>query len=152
MADLSITAANIDYTNAGLAFYDPNITAGVALTAAQCVYLTSSNTIALCNTTTSTLADCLGLVVGSAIAAGNQLIVARTGQTVTGMPTLVAGQKYYVSGTGGTHASSAAGGICLYSELTTGEYVCELGTALTTAILEIDIKLVKNNGTAITKA
>lgn len=146
-ADLSITAANIDFTNAGMQYVDPNVTAAAALTAAQVVYLTSSNTIDKCNTTTATLANALGVVVNTSVSSGQQMLVARSGQVVTGMPTMVAGTVYYVSGTGGTHASSAAGGICTFADLTTGEYVTILGVALTTTTLYLNIY-----ATGITKA
>jgi hypothetical protein len=130
LAPLSLTAASLDGTVIPAIPLD-GTTNGVALTAGLVVYRDSSNKLQIAGVSSATIHRALGLYANSAGAADQPSIIWGNGTRVTGFPTLVAGTTYYLD---------AAGIICEYADLGTGEYVTRVGQAITTSIFEIDIK------------
>jgi hypothetical protein len=128
MADLTITAASVAK---GARTNTKSGTAGAAITQGQPVYLDS---------VTGTLFPADADVLASAAVVGIALNAASTGQPVayqTSGPitigaTVVVGTAYY--------ASTTAGGICLESDLATGDFATFLGFATTTTVITLDIK------------
>jgi hypothetical protein len=128
MANLTITAASVAK---GARANVKNGTAGAAITQGQPVYI---------DATTGNLFPADADVLASAAVVGIALNAASTGQPVayqTSGPitigaTVVVGTAYY--------ASTTAGGICLESDLATGDFATFLGFATTTAIITLDIK------------
>ena len=126
MANLSITAANVA-TSLGSQISN---TAGVAITAGQVIYLDSTtSTMKLADADALLTAAVTGIAVNSA-AAGQPVTYQPNGLITIGA-TVVVGTAYYLS--------STAGGICLESDLASGDYVTFLGIATTTAIIAINI-------------
>ena len=130
MAVLTITAASVAPSSSTESRTKSGI-AGVAITQGQSIYLDST-------TSTLLLADADVLV--SAAASGIALNAASPGQPVTYQSsgpmtigaTVVVGTAYYVATT--------AGGICLESDLASGDFATFLGFATSTTVLDLDIK------------
>lgn len=126
MANLSITAASVA-TSLGS---QVSATAGVAISAGQAVYLDSTtSTIKLADANALLSAAVVGIAVNSA-AAGQPITYQPTGLITIGA-TVVTGTAYYLSAT--------AGGICLESDLVSGEYVTFLGIATSTTVISLNI-------------
>jgi hypothetical protein len=128
MAVLTITAASVAK---GARTNTKNGTAGAAITQGQPVYLDAA---------TSTLFPADADVLASAAVVGIALNAASTGQPVTYQTsgpitigaTVVTGTAYY--------ASTTAGGICLESDLASGDFATFLGFATSTTVITLDIK------------
>lgn len=130
MVDVSITAASVvpgsdARTVQGIS--------GATITAGQAVYLdTATNTwkLADANGATELIRKAIGIALtGSST---NQPIVVQKSGSITAGGTLTPGVPYYLSDT--------PGGICLYADVGTGEYVVQLGIATTAAALALDIQ------------
>lgn len=128
MAVLAITAANVAK---GARANTKNGTAGAAITQGQPVYLDS---------VTGNLFPADADVLTSAAVVGIALNAAATGQPVTYQTsgpitigaTVVTGTAYY--------ASTTAGGVCLESDLASGDFATFLGFATSTTVITLDIK------------
>jgi hypothetical protein len=128
MADLTITAANVAK---GTRANTKTGTAGAAITQGQPVYLAAA---------TTTLFPADADVLASAAVVGIALNAASTGQPVTYQTsgpitigaTVTVGTAYY--------ASTTAGGVCLESDLASGDFATFLGFATTAAVITLDIK------------
>jgi hypothetical protein len=128
MANLTITAANVA---PGTGSKTKSGTAGAAITQGQPVYL---------DATTKTLFPADADVLASAAVVGIALNAASTGQPVTYQTsgqvtigaTVVTGTAYY--------ASTTAGGVCLESDLASGDFATFLGFATSTTVITVDIK------------
>lgn len=119
MADLTITAANVDPAAAGV---NKNAVAGVAITAGQAIYLdaTASNVAKLADADAS-LAAATSVGIAVCDAAAGQIVVYRDAGDIDLGVTLTVGELYFVSDT--------AGGIKPSADLGTGDYVTLLGIA-----------------------
>lgn len=129
MADISITANNVV---AGAGATKQAGTAGATITAGQAVYKDSNNKFQLAdaNSATEIARRAIGIALNGA--ANNQPLTILTAGLITIGGTLTAGVAYYLSDT--------PGGICPVADIGSGEYVCLLGIATTTAILNVDIQ------------
>lgn len=128
MANLSITAANVKPTIKASA----SGFAGEAITAGQCVYIdaTDANKVKLADANVTAKKGVVGIAVQS-VSNGQQVGYLTSGEITIGA-TLTPGTPYYLSAT--------AGAICLHADLTTLDNVISIGTALTSALLIVDIK------------
>jgi hypothetical protein len=130
MADLSITAASV------LADPSANRTtgsAGEAIVAGKAVYLdptTKKWQLADSNSATAVAKKAGGIALNGA--ALNQPLAVCTGGLITIGATLVAGSAYYLSET--------PGGLQPAADLGSGENVCQLGLAMSTTVLNVDIQ------------
>jgi hypothetical protein len=131
MSDLVIVAANVvPGANANLV----QGTAGETITAGKPVYKDpTSHKWMLADADAATAAargsdeSNTGIALtGSSL---NQPIVVATGGDVTYSAIFTAGLAYFLSNT--------AGGICLAADIGTGEYVVQLGIALSTTVLSV---------------
>jgi len=128
MAVLTITAANVAK---GARANTKSGTAGAGITQGQPIYL---------NAATDTLFPADADVLASAAVVGIALNAASTGQPVTYQTsgpitigaTVVTGTAYY--------ASTTVGGICLESDLASGDFATFLGFATSTTVITLDIK------------
>jgi hypothetical protein len=130
MADITITAASVV---AGTGSVRKAGIAGETITAGQAIYLSSTTQkwmLADNNSAEAEPRTAIGIALNGA--ALNQPTVALTSGDVTIGATLTAGAAYYLSDT--------AGGICPLADVLSGEYVCLIGLAKTTAILDVDIQ------------
>jgi hypothetical protein len=130
MSNLSITAANVvKGTNA----VTENGTAGETITAGQALYKSSTTNKwmkADANGASAEIRGATGIALtGSAL--NQPIVVLKSGQVTIGA-TLIAGVAYYLSDT--------AGGICPVADVGTGEYVCLVGLALSTTVLDVAFK------------
>ena len=127
MADLTITAANVAKgTNAR---DTSSYLAGAAITAGQSVYLdTATSTIKLADADALASSDAFGIALNSA-ASGQPITVQRSGNITIGA-TVAVGVAYYVSTT--------PGGICLESDLATGDFPHFLGFATSTTVIALN--------------
>jgi hypothetical protein len=121
MADLSITAANVVSTgskNQGVA--------GASITQGQCVYLDSTtNTIKLADADAVASTRNVGVALNAA--ATGQPVIYHIAGTITIGATVAVGTAYYVSAT--------AGGICLESDLSSGDFPTFIGFGTTTTTI-----------------
>jgi hypothetical protein len=129
MADLTITAANVAKgTNAAVT---STYLAGASITAGQAVYLdTTTSTMKLADADALASSEAFGVALNSA-ATGQPIAVQRSGSITIGA-TVATGVAYYVSTT--------AGGICLESDLSTGDFPHFLGFATSTTVIALDPK------------
>ena len=129
MADLTITAANVAKgTNAAVV---TSYLAGASITAGQSVYLDSAtNTIKLADADALASSAAVGVSLNAA-ASGQPITDQRSGNITIGA-TVAVGVAYYVSTT--------AGGICLESDLATGDFPHFLGFATSTTVIALDPK------------
>lgn len=134
MADVSFAAAATGSTHD---IY-PYGAAGVALTGCMAVYFDGTQLLK-CNTDTAAKAACVGLVGQNTTSIGQYPVIWGNGTLISGLSGITRGVAYYVSGTGGTHAGGAAGGICLVSELTTDEYVTIVGYGVSSSTFRVQI-------------
>lgn len=131
MADLSVTAANcVPGANAVLEYG----VAGETITAGQAVYLDEASTGKYLKADADSATAAARLVRGIAVngASLNQPLTIQKSGLITLGATLTANIPYYLSGT--------AGGICPIADVGAGEYLCQIGIARTTAVLNIDIQ------------
>jgi hypothetical protein len=130
MADLTITAASVVAgTNAIVA----EGMAGEAIVAGKSVYLSSTTKkwmLADSNSATAEARRAHGIALNGA-ALNQPVDVLKEGPITIGA-TLTAGLDYYVSDT--------PGGICPRADLASGEYVCLLGLASSTTVLNVGIQ------------
>ena len=130
MADISITAASvIPGSNAEI----EHGTAGATITAGKAVYkdpTTKKYLLADANSATAEARQARGIALGGA-SDGQPLAIQKSGDITIG-GTLTAGVAYYLSDT--------PGGVCPVADIGSGEYVCLLGLAKTTAVLTLDIQ------------
>ena len=129
MADLVITAANVlagtgSTTSAG--------TLGATVTAGQAIVKNSSNVWVLAdsNHATAALRQAGGIALNGG--ATGQPVKVLTAGLITIGATLTAGVAYYLSDT--------AGGICPVADIGAGEYVCQIGIATSTTVIDVDIQ------------
>jgi len=130
MADITITANNVVKGSNAVV---ENGTAGETIAAGKAVYkdaTTGKYMLADSNSATVAARQARGIALNGA--ALNQPLAVQTKGEITIGGTLTAGTDYYLSDT--------AGGICPRADIGSGEYVCLLGLAKTTAILTIDIQ------------
>lgn len=129
MADLTITAASVV---AGSGSITTTGTLGETVTAGQAVCKNSSGlwVKADSNSATALLRQATGIALnGGAV---SQPVRVLTGGPITIGATLTAGVAYYLSDT--------AGGICPVADIGSGEYVCLIGIAASTSVLNVDIQ------------
>lgn len=130
MTDISITAANV------IAGTDANVatgTSGATVTAGQAVYLDSTDSrykLADSNSGTAAARQPKGIALNGA-SAGQPIAVQTSGDITIG-GTLTAGATYMLSDT--------PGGICPDADVGSGEYVCLLGVAKSTTVLDLAIQ------------
>jgi hypothetical protein len=129
MADISITAANVvsgdgAVKSAGIA--------GEAIAAGKAVYLSSTTKkwmLADSNSATAEARHSLGIALNGA-SLNQPVDVQKSGQiTLAGM---TANTPYFLSDT--------PGGICPIADVGAGEYLCQLGIALSATVLDINIQ------------
>jgi len=127
MVDLTITATSV--VPGSNAVLDTG-TAGEAVTAGQAVYRSSTTAKwmkADSNSATTEAKRATAIAVTGS--AANQPIVVQKSGDITIGATLTAGTAYYLSDT--------AGGLCPVADVGSGEAVCLVGIAKTTAVLQI---------------
>src|SRR5258705_6368877 len=128
MTDISITAANV--VGSGSATRE-TMTAGVAVTAGQAVYLDSAtNTYKLSDSNLVGAKTCRGIALNSA-AASQPLTIQKNG-TITIGGTLVKGTTYC--------QSTTPGGICPQADITTAGDLVILGVATSATVLSLNIQ------------
>jgi len=131
MSDIAITAANVVASGTGQG--RASGTAGEAIPAGKWVYLdptTHKWMLADSNSATAAARHAGGVAANTA--ALNQPINVFTSGAVTIGGTLTANTPYFLSDT--------PGGICPIADVGTGEYLCQLGLAISTTVLQIDIQ------------
>jgi hypothetical protein len=130
MADLSITAANVV---AGSDATKEVGTAGETIAAGKAVYKSSSTglwMLADSNSATAEAKRAGGIALcGSSL---SQPIFVQTSGPITIGATLTAGTAYYLSDT--------PGGLCPLADIGSGEAVCLIGLAASTAVLNVGIQ------------
>lgn len=128
MANLSITAANVK-PGAG-ARINRKYNAGATVTQGQPVYLDAANKwqLADCNSATAAARVADGIALNGASA--DQPLAVQTGGDITLGAALTNGTDYFLSGT--------AGAICPRADLTTGDYPCRLGMAVSATVLRLN--------------
>jgi hypothetical protein len=130
MADLTITAASV------VAGSNANVergSFGEAVTAGQAVYkspTTNKYMKADSNSVTPQARDALGIALNGG-ALDQPAEIQKSGRITLGA-ILTAGSDYYLSDT--------PGGICPRADVGTGEYVCLLGLAESTSVLDLNIQ------------
>jgi hypothetical protein len=133
MADLTITAASV---LAGEGASIQHTTSGDTVTAGKVVYrdtATKRQELADSNSGTALAKRPNGIALNGA-SDGQPLAIVTSGPVTIGA-TLVAGAAYYLSDT--------PGGICPFADLATGEDVVQIGNAISTTVLDVDIKVTK---------
>ncbi len=125
MANLSQTAANVGVGSSGTR--TRIVQAGAAVTNGQPVYLSAAKYYPT-DANLAATAKAEGIALTAASTDGYFLMQEGPGGLVNLGATLAVGQVYCVSAT--------AGAICPYADLVTGEFVCILGIATTTALLQ----------------
>lgn len=126
MADLTITPADV------AAVLGPAVIkyAGEAITAGEAVYIDlTTSKLMRASADALVTAEAAGIAMNSG--ALGQPIVYQSYGTITIGATLATGTAYYVSAT--------AGGICLESDIATGDYPTLLGFAVSTTVLSVSI-------------
>lgn len=130
MADLTITAASVV---AGENSVSRQGRAAETLAAGKVVYLNSTSKkwgLADNNSGTAEVRRAVGIALNGA--ALDQPVVVHTEGDITIGATLTPGTEYYLSDT--------PGGICPRADLASGEYVCQLGIAISATVLRVDIQ------------
>lgn len=128
MSVLTITAASVaSGTNAKT----KSGTAGAAITQGQPVYLDAA-TIKLLPADADLVAsaDVVGIALNAA--STGQPVTYQTSGPITIGATVVVGTAYF--------ASTTAGGVCLESDLASGDFATFLGFATSTTVINVDIK------------
>lgn len=131
MADISITAANVVISGTGQGRAAG--TAGETIAAGKWVYLDpTSHKYMLADSNSATAAARHAVGVAANSASLNQPINVITSGAVTIGGTLTANIPYFLSDT--------PGGMCPIADVGSGEYLCQLGIAISTTVLQIDIQ------------
>ncbi len=140
MADLSVTAANVNVGDANVR--TTTIQAYEAITRGQPVYRdsTQSNKARKAITTTTATSSVYGIALTESSADGDYIVVQTAGKITTGASGLTQGQMYYLSDTAG------GGKICPFADLDSGDYVVGLYRA--TSATQANI-VFENSGIAI---
>lgn len=130
MADLSITAANVKATEGEITRYD--CTAGATITAGQACYIdtAASNVAKLAQADNAAIEATVKGIALNGASTGQPVSLATAGDLTMGA-TVGVGTIYV--------ASKTAGGICLTTDINTGDYVSIIGVGTTTAKLKINI-------------
>jgi len=131
MADISITAANVVASGTGQG--RTSGTAGETIGAGKNVYLDPTLhkwMLADSNSATAAARHAGGVAANSASL--NQPLNVFTSGPVTIGGTLTANIPYFLSDT--------PGGLCPIADVGTGEYLCQIGLAISTTVLNIDIQ------------
>lgn len=128
MSDLTITAGNVAAgSNAQVDFARK---AGETITAGQAVYRSSSTGLwmkADNNAVAAEVRQATGIALNGA--ASGQPLAVQTGGDITIGATVAAGAAYYLSDT--------AGGICPLADVGAGEYICLIGVAKSTSVIQL---------------
>ncbi len=127
MADLSITAANVAV--GGIDTQYLFVQFGETVTQGHSVYLKADGKYWKADADALGTAEGRGVVLTPGVGDAYGFIV--TGGSLIAGATLTVGTTYVVS--------TNTGGIAPIADLVSGDFPCILGTAITTAILEIDI-------------
>lgn len=130
-ADLSVTAASV---LPGSGAVTQTGVAGETVTAGQALYQKAADSKwykADCNSATAEVRVAKGFALTGS-STGQSVVVQTSGQITVGA-TMTAGVVYYLSGT--------AGGIRPVADNTTGDYPQVLGMAISTTVLQIDMRL-----------
>jgi hypothetical protein len=130
MTDIVVTAANVV---AGAGAIIAEGIAGQAITAGQAAYFDPTVRkwlLADDNSATVAARHATGVALNGA--ALNQPLQVQTGGDITLGATLTPGLGYFLSDT--------SGGISLVADISTGEYVCQLGLAKSSTVLTIDVQ------------
>ncbi len=131
MTDVVITAGNV-VAGSGAVINRSGV-AGEAITAGQPIYLdttTKKYFKADCNSATAIARHAAGIALNAA-SLNQPIDFIKSGPLTVG-GTLVAGSPYYLS--------STAGGIKPAADLATGDYICLLGLAASTTVLNVEIQ------------
>lgn len=129
MTDISITAASVLGDGSS---QRETMTAGVAVTAGQAVYLdNTTHTYKLSDSNLTGAKTVRGIALNSA-AANQPLTIQKSGPVTIG-GTLVKGTTYC--------QSTTAGGICPQADIATGGDVVVLGVATSTTVLDLNIQV-----------
>lgn len=130
MANLTITAASVV---AGSNAFVQSGSFGEAVTAGQVVYKSSTTNkwlLADSNSVTPEARHAIGIALnGGSI---DQPVTVQTSGKITVGATLTAGTDYYLSDT--------PGAICPRADVGSGEYVCLLGLAESTTVLDLSVQ------------
>jgi hypothetical protein len=127
MADLSVTAANC--VPGADARYVYGV-AGETIAAGKAVYLASAtNKWMMADANSGTAEARAATAIALTGSSNNQPITVQTGGTLTLGATMTAGVVYYLSDT--------AGGICPVADIGAGEYVCVIGVATSTTVMQL---------------
>lgn len=129
MADVSITPAVVT-TNGTIS--TERVTSGAAITQGQAVYIDSNDRAQLADADAVASSVAKGIALNDVDAAGQPLTVLTGGTLDITLTNFTVGETYVVSTT--------AGGIAPYSDLGSGDFVCILGVASTTARLPLNIR------------
>jgi hypothetical protein len=125
MADLTITAANVAPSTGAVTRYG---TAGETITAGQSVYLDSvSGKYKKADADAEATAEAVGIALTGS-SDGQPIAVQYSGRITMGA-TVAVGQIYVVSTT--------AGGVAVYGDLASGDYVTILGVGATTGAIDL---------------
>lgn len=130
MADLTITAANVV---AGTGAAKEQGTAGATITAGQAVYRDESTLkylLADANSGTAAAREARGIALNGA-SDGQTLTILRSGPITIGA-SVTPGTDYYLS--------SNPGGICPRADIGAGEYVCLIGLATSSSVINVNIQ------------
>ena len=128
MAVLTITAANVV---PGTGTKTKSGTAGAAITQGQPVYL-DATAITIFPADADVLASVAVVGVALNAASAGQPVTYQISGPITIGTTVVVGTAYY--------ASTTAGGICLESDLASGDFATFLGFATSATVITLDIK------------
>lgn len=121
MADLTVTAATVAWSSGAKG----NGTAGATVTAGQAVYLDSvTSTLKLAQATSAAAAAAVGIALHASLS-GQPLAYAADGATINIGATTSKATTYCVSATGG--------GVAPQADLTSGQYITQLGYATGTS-------------------
>lgn len=130
MADITLTASAV------VAGADSSAVTGVAgetIAAGKAVYLSSTTKkwmLADSNSATAEARQAKGIALNGASL--NQPIAVHKSGDITIGGTLTAGTAYFLSDT--------PGGICPLADVGAGEYICQLGLAKSTTVLDVNIQ------------
>lgn len=141
-ADISITAASF-VPSANAVYYPPAVTGSAAVTAGQAVYLNSSGVWekARANASGTLVGVNLGLAC-HASSPGQPLAVLKSD------PSLAVGATVAINGLLVVSAGTA-GGIALYADLTTGNFISVFGIMKTATVAAVDFPNAKTTTVAL---
>lgn len=131
MAALTLTAANLDGTLVGSLFLD-GVVLAANMTAGLVVYKDTNNQIAVATLSSQAASQVLGIYANTAANAGQPAVYWGNGTVITGFPTLVAGTPYYLG---------SAGAIIPFADLTTGNWMTQVGYAYSTSSFMVQITI-----------